>query len=182
MHAILNRLSPSATDLIRADHARVLAVFHRYRLDASPRARRALASAICLALEVHAQVEEEIFYPALRAADSSLVDEQLEPEHDEMRRLIAALRAMAPESEQYDAIFMELMRAVIHHVADEETILLAHAESVMGDSLPRLGQRMAARRMQLKLPRMAGSRNAWVLGGALLVGAVLGSRSLRRHA
>jgi hypothetical protein len=77
---------------------------------------------------------------------------------------------------------MELMRAVIHHVADEETILLTHAESVMGESLPRLGRLMAARRIQLKLPRMAKSRNAWVLGGALLVGAVLGSRSLRRHA
>ena len=182
MHAILNRLSPSATEMIRADHTRVLAVFHRYHIDAAPRAKRALANAICLALEVHAQLEEEIFYPALRAADSSLVEEQLEPEHEEMRRLIAALRAMAPTSEQYDATFMELMRVVMHHVADEETILLTHAESVMGERLQTLGRQMAFRRMQLKVPRMAKSRNAWVLGGALLVGALLGGRRLRRHA
>jgi len=139
-------------------------------------------NAICLALEVHAQLEEEIFYPALRAADSSLVHEQLEPEHDEMRRHIDALRRMAPTSEQYDAAFMELMRVVIHHVADEETILLTHAESVLGDSLQALGRQMAIRRLRLKAPRMAKSRSVWVLGGALLVGALLGSRSLRRHA
>jgi hypothetical protein len=77
---------------------------------------------------------------------------------------------------------MELMRVVIHHVADEETILLTHAESVLGDSLQTLGRQMAIRRLQLKAPRMAKSTSVWVLGGALLVGALLGSRSLRRHA
>jgi hypothetical protein len=111
------------------------------------------------------------------------VREQLEPEHKEMRRHIAALRAMAPTSEQYDATFMELMRVVIHHVADEETILLTHAESVLGDSLlMTLGRQMAMRRLRLKAPRVAKNKNVWVLGGALLVGALLGSRSLRRHA
>jgi hypothetical protein len=159
-----------------------MAVFHRYHIDASPRAKRALANAICLALEVHAQIEEEIFYPALRAADNSLVREQLEPEHEEMRRHIGALRAMAPTSEQYDATFMELMRVVIHHVADEETILLSHAESVLGNSLlMTLGRQMAVRKLQLKAPRLAKNRNVWVLGGALLMGAMLGRRALRRH-
>ncbi len=191
MHAILNRVSPSASEMIRADHTRVMAVFHRYHIDASPRAKRALASAICTALEVHAQLEEEIFYPALRAADSSFVEEQLEPEHEEMRRLIAALRAMAPTSEQYDATFMELMRVVIHHVADEETILLTHAESVLGDSLQTLGRQMAVRRMQLKAARTpalvgnaartAPGTSVVMTAGALLAGAVLLSR-FRRHA
>ena len=195
MHAIMNRVSPSATDMIRADHTRVLAAFHRYRLDAPPRKKRGIVAAVCLALEVHAQIEEEIFYPALRAADSSLVDEQLVPEHEEMRRLIGALRGMAPRSEdfgeQYDATFMELMRAVMHHVADEETILLTHAESVMGDSLATLGRQMAMRRMALKAqrtPGMVGSAARAAPGtslvmtaGALLAGAML-IRRFRRHA
>ena len=191
MHAIMNRLSPSATDMIRADHTRVLAVFHRYRLDAAARKKRGLVNAVCLALEVHAQVEEEIFYPALRAADSTLVDEQLEPEHEEMRRLIGALRGMEPTSEQYDATFMELMRVVIHHVADEETILLTHAESVLGDSLMTLGRQMAVRRMQLKAARTpalvgnaartAPGTSVVMTAGALLAGAVLLNR-FRRHA
>ncbi len=191
MHAILNRVSPAATDMIRADHTRVLAVFHRYRLDAAPRKKQGLVNTVCLALEVHAQVEEEIFYPALRAADSTLVDEQLEPEHEEMRRLIGALRGMEPTSEQYDATFMELMRVVIHHVADEETILLTHAESVLGDSLMTLGRQMAVRRMQLKAartPALVGNAaratpgtSVVMTAGALLAGALLLSR-FRRHA
>lgn len=194
MHAIMNRVSPSATDMIRADHTRVLAVFHRYRLDAPPRKKQGIVETVCLALEVHAQMEEEIFYPALRAADSSLVDEQLIPEHEEMRRLIASLRGMAPRNgqlgEQYDATFMELVRAVMHHVADEETILLTHAESVMGDSLMTLGRQMAVRRLQLKAartPAMVGNAARTAPGtslvmtaGALLAGAML-FRRFRRH-
>jgi hypothetical protein len=181
--------------MIRADHTRVLAAFHRYRLDAPPRKKQGIVNSICLALEVHAEVEEEVFYPALRAADSSLVDEQLVPEHEEMRRLIASLRAMAPRGgeigEQYDATFMELMRAVMHHVADEETILLTHAESVMGTSLMTLGRQMAVRRMRLKAtrtPAMVGNAARAAPGtslvmtaGAVLAGALL-FRRFRRHA
>lgn len=180
MHAILNRLSPSATEMIRADHTRVMAVFHRYHLDASPRAKRALVNAICLALEVHAQLEEEIFYPALRAADSSLVQEQLEPEHEEMRRHIDALRRMAPTSEQYDATFMELMRVVIHHVADEETILLTHAESVLGERLGELGAQMMKRRMELMAPQ-AGAAAKPGAALALAAGALLAGLWLVRR-
>jgi hypothetical protein len=74
------------------------------------------------------------------------------------------------------------MRVVIHHVADEETILLTHAESVLGNSLlMTLGRQMAVRKLQLKAPRLAKNRNVWVLGGALLMGAMLGRRALRRH-
>src|SRR5687768_8472948 len=100
--------SASATNIIRDDHARVLATFHGYRIDFSPIAKRALADTICLELEVHAQLEEEIFYPAMRTVDPSLVDKSV-PEHDEMRRLITLLRAMQPASLEYDVRFMELM-------------------------------------------------------------------------
>ena len=181
MHALLNRVSPSATDMIRADHTRVMAVFHRYGLDASPRAKQRIVGSICAALEVHARVEEEIFYPALRAADNSLIDEQLVPEHDEMRKLIAALRAMDPASDQYDPTFMELIRIVVHHVADEETIVLPHAESVLADSLPLLGRQMAKRRLQLKAPYLVRNRNAWVVvAGAFAAGAYLFRHASRR--
>jgi hemerythrin superfamily protein len=183
MHAILNRVSPSATDMIRADHTRVMAAFHRYGLDSSPRAKRRIVNAICLALEVHAQIEEEIFYPALRAADNTLIDEQLVPEHDEIRKLIGALRAMDPASDQYDITFMELMRIVVHHAADEETIVLPHAESVLADSLPMLGRQMAKRRLQLKAPYVAKSPSAWlVAAGALAAGAYVYRNAGRREA
>ena len=81
---------PSATDLIRADHARVMTAFHRYAADVRPAKKQAIARAISMALQVHARIEEEIFYPAMRAAGSTLL-EDLEPEHQEMRTLIARL-------------------------------------------------------------------------------------------
>ena len=131
MHAIVSKLSPHATDLIRADHARVLATFHRYKSDAQPATKQALAGAPCLSLEVHAQIEEEIFYPAMGSVDSPLVG-KLIPEHDQMRSRIAALRNRDSADPQYDATVMDLMGEVIHHVADEEAILLPEAERVHG--------------------------------------------------
>src|SRR4030088_3174383 len=114
MHAIVSRLSPHATDLIRADHARVLATFHRYKSDVRTAKKQALAGALCLSLEVHAPIEEEIFYPAMASVASPLVG-RLIPEHDQMRSLIGALRNRDASDPQYDATVMELMRDVIHH-------------------------------------------------------------------
>jgi hemerythrin superfamily protein len=180
MNRFLRAAAPSAADMIRLDHTRVMATFHRYSLDSSPRVKRALAEAICVALEIHAQMEEEVFYPALREAGSELVQKSV-PEHEEMRRLIAALRKLEPGDEQYDATFMDLMRAVIHHVADEETVLLPQAESLLADRLPELGTRMAKRRLQLGARRVPGK--AVLLGaGALLAGAFAFRRAMRRSA
>jgi hemerythrin superfamily protein len=192
MKAVIHKLSPSATDMIRADHTRVLAIFHRYDIDASPTVKHALVSSICLSLEVHAEIEEEIFYPALREAKSTLVAE-FEREHADMRNLIATLRAMQASEAQYDPTFMELMRAVMHHVADEETMLLPNAESLMGSQrLGELGGRMMARRVALTVPRagqMARSaaranptNTALVAMGALLAGVYLFRQARRRHA
>jgi hemerythrin superfamily protein len=185
MHALLNKLSPSATEMIRADHTRVLASFHRFAADARPATKQALVNMICTSLQIHAQIEEEIFYPAMRGAGSALLNE-FEPEHEEMRSLIATLRGMQPTDEQYDQTFMELMRTVIHHVADEETMLLPNAEAVLGEQLSELGRQMMKRRMQLTAPRAgemardsARAKPNTLLFGA---GAVLGAAYLLRRA
>jgi hemerythrin superfamily protein len=189
MHALLNKLAPTATDMIRADHTRVLAAFHRYTVDERPQAKQALVNTICLALEVHAQIEEEIFYPAMREVNSTLVENSV-PEHEEMRRRIAMLRRMDPASEQYDMTFMELMRNVMHHVADEETMLLPNAERLLADRLGELGARMSRRRMQLKMPRAgemvtntarAMSPGTMLMAAGALAAGVLVFASLKRR-
>jgi hypothetical protein len=58
--------APKITRMIRTDHANLLAVFHRYTADAPTSMRQALADRICVALEIHLKLEEEVFYPALR--------------------------------------------------------------------------------------------------------------------
>jgi hypothetical protein len=187
MNALVQSLSPSATDLIRTDHTKVLGAFHRYKMASSPARKHAIVNTVCLALEVHAQMEEEIFYPAVRAEHPAIVEKSL-PEHDEMRSLIATLRSMQPESDEYDRTFMELMRQVMHHVADEETTLLPDAERLLGAQLGDLGARMMKRRLELMAPRageaMRYSARAMpatpliLAAGALVAGALL----LRRRA
>ena len=151
MATVLAKLVPDATDMIRADHSRVLTTFHRYKTESSAATKRSLVATICLALDVHAQVEEEIFYPAMASVDNALVARFI-PEHDRMRSLIGELRTADPAEPQYDARVMELMREVIHHVADEETGLLPQAERVLGERLGELGARMMKRRIALMAP------------------------------
>lgn len=174
MNTLLDRISPSVTNMIRMDHAHVLTTFHQYEADASPRVKKGLADQVCVALEIHAQLEEEVFYPALRAvADTDFVRKSV-PEHDEMRRLINQLRRLQPSDAGYDETFYQLMNNVLHHVADEETLMLPAAERVLADQLGALGARMTKRRLQLAAPRtgeIAGSMARSMGASAVVAGA-----------
>lgn len=185
MLSLIGKVGPSATDMIRADHTRVVAAFHRYKADSTPSRKQAIAGMVCTALQVHAKIEEEIFYPAMRQAGSTLL-EDLEPEHEEMRTLIATLSGMQPADPQYDATFMELMRTVIHHVADEETMLLTNAEAVLGERLGELGSRMMKRRMELMAPQAGGmamqKARVFPRGVAMAAGALFAGVWLLRRA
>lgn len=153
MHEMITRMSPGATTMIRMDHTHAMATFHKYRADATPDKKQAIAETLCLALEIHARLEEEIFYPALRSFDPDLVNKSV-PEHNEMRRLISQLRQTRPEDASFDTTLMELMRGVMRHVADEETMLLPDAERVLGERrLSELGAEMTRRRFELVTPR-----------------------------
>jgi hypothetical protein len=185
-------LSPSITRMIRMDHSHTTMLAHKYTADASAGRKRAIADAVCLALEIHAQLEEEIFYPALReVAGSDEVLAKSEPEHDEMRRLIEQLRRADPATPQHAEIFHALMRCVMHHVADEEAVLLPMAETLLADRLSELGGKMTWRRLQLAAPH-AGQlavdhARTWPTGTLLLIGGLLaatylaGRRLPRRH-
>ena len=188
MHSFAGKVSPTATNMIRMDHTHVMGTLHQYETDSSPRTRQSLANTICLALEIHAQIEEEIFYPALKALDSSNpAIQKAVPEHNEMKRLIAKLRGMQPTESGYDDTLFELMRDVMHHVADEETILLPEAERLMADRLGDLGAQMLKRKLELTAPRggeIAGNmlkgmpRSTMMLAaGALMAGTYLMKRN-----
>ncbi|HEY0685369.1 MAG TPA: hemerythrin domain-containing protein [Steroidobacter sp.] len=156
--SVATRISPNITTMIRIDHSHVLALFHRYKADTPPNRKRALVRNACLAIQVHAQLEEEIFYPAMRnVLSGDEVLEKSEPEHQEMRKIIDELRAMtsgegAVIDASCDEKFFALMRLVIHHVADEETKLLPAAERLLGDRLAELGMEMTRRRVELMRP------------------------------
>jgi len=186
----LNQLSPTITDMIRFDHSHVMVTFHQYTKDKSPSVKKALADTICTALEIHATLEEEVFYPVMRQLDKGEpFIHKAEPEHNDMRRMIAELRRTSASDPRHDKLLLELMRDVIHHVADEETTLLPQAEMQMTKArLSELGSQMTKRRMELVAPKagklaknhavgFSGSTTAMVVGAA---SALLAMRHLMK--
>ncbi|HJV85153.1 MAG TPA: hemerythrin domain-containing protein [Noviherbaspirillum sp.] len=192
-NTVKDKLSPSVTNMIRMDHTHVVEAFHQYEIDSSPQTKKALVNTVCLALEIHSQLEEEIFYPAMRtlAADTPVVNKSI-PEHNEMRHLISELRSMDPLDAHYDQTFMQLMRVVMHHVAEEETTLLPDAERLMPDRLGELGMQMTKRRLQLTAPRAGEiavntvrgfpTSSMLVAAGALLAGTYFAKRAFEGQA
>ena len=197
MNAVVNRVTPNVTTMIRMDHSHVLALFHRYKTDTSSNRKRALVTSACLSLEVHTQLEEEIFYPALRKViTGDEVLERSETEHQHMRQIIGQLRERSAGEAAYgdatdDARFMDLMRIVMHHVADEETQLLPAAERLLKDELGSLAAQMTRRRIELlkphageiaattvrSFPAGAAAGAALFTAGAVALGAMLFARS-----
>jgi hemerythrin superfamily protein len=171
----LKNLSPSVTDMIRFDHSHVVVTFHQYVVTKGSTVKKALAETICDALESHATLEEEVFYPALRQLGlGGTVLGKSVPEHDEMRRVIAEIRAGDPATPRYDQYVHELMRDVLHHVADEETVLLPEAERMLGtDRLNALGTQMTKRRMQLLAPKAGKAAKNTIVGFSSSTAAIV---------
>jgi hemerythrin superfamily protein len=142
-----------ACDLLDADH---LAVKHLFvecaRLAyAQPDSdRSALVAKICDELTVHAQIEEEIFYPELRQAvpDSAAQLEDATQEHQEAKDMIAQIRA-APPGPQQDALVARLAGAIEHHVKDERTKIFPKARAAPELDLMEMAARLKARQGEL---------------------------------
>lgn len=182
MNSLVNRVAPGITAMIRMDHSHVLALLRRYKPGISRSRKEALVTNACLALQIHAQLEEEIFYPELRTLmGDDPVLQKSEPEHDEMRGLIDELRRRitegAVEDPDFDKTFLDLMRVVMHHVADEETQLLPAADRLLDDRLVQLGGEMTRRRMELMKPHAtaiaASAARSFPAGTALLAAGAL---------
>lgn len=178
MPSLLSQLSPSITNMIRLDHTHVLTAFHQYEVGSSERLKKGLVDNVCLAIEIHAQLEEEIFYPAMRLVADNEHLRKSTPEHDEMRGLISRLRNMLVSDPAYDDTFFELMRHVMHHVADEETQLLPAAERLIPDQLSELGARMTRRRLELAGPRTPELASSMARSMSIGTLAAMGSTAL----
>jgi len=136
---------------LRADHARVRALFHAFAMHGADEeaAHERLVDELCQKLLLHAMLEEELFYPALRGtvADGLLDDAELE--HDSTHELILQLETLFPGDDYFDATVAVLAEEVAHHVAREETLLFP-ALARAGLDGAALGERLHARRLQLE--------------------------------
>ena len=138
-----------ATAMLKADHKLVAGLFEEFEKTKSDARKASIVAQICKELTVHAQIEEEIFYPAVKAA---LQDHELVPEatveHASVKDLIASVQDKAPYGEMYDARVKVMAEFVKHHVKEEEKEMFPKVKKTDLD-LYLLGEKMAARKEEL---------------------------------
>jgi iron-sulfur cluster repair protein YtfE (RIC family) len=148
-------IEKDACDLLDADHVAVKHLFVEYARLAvagmgAAAEKKALAQKICHELTVHAQIEEEIFYPALRKAiDAPELLDEAEAEHQEAKEMIARIEAMPEADAAMDELVSELARAIEHHVKEERTQLFPKARAAVMD-LDAIGQQLKQRQQELE--------------------------------
>ena len=147
-----------ACDLLDDDHKAVKKMFKEYaELIEQPGStkkpaldkKRELVNKICLELNVHTQLEEEIFYPPVRKAiKDELLMNEAEVEHDGAKSLIAQIQSMDPADPMYDAKVTVLGEYVDHHVKEERTEMFTKARASKVN-LVKMRDVLQARRVEL---------------------------------
>lgn len=141
-----------ATHILAADHRTVEELFEKFEKAESTSAKGKIAQQICTELKIHAQIEEEVFYPALKGKiDEDLLKEAY-VEHDGAKVLINDIVASGPEDEFFEAKVTVLSEEIKHHVKEEEKQhdnMFQQARAADVD-LDALGEQMLNRKEELK--------------------------------
>ena len=138
-----------AIAMLKADHKKVSGLFAEFEKARAASTKKKLVTTICTELSVHAQVEEDVFYPAVKAAlkDKVLIPEAV-VEQATMKALIGQIEGVEPDGEMYDAKVKVLSEYVKHHVKEEHTEMFPKAAKTRLDMVA-LGAQMAARKSEL---------------------------------
>ncbi|MGE0233187.1 MAG: hemerythrin domain-containing protein [Flavobacteriaceae bacterium] len=151
--AASSRRLSNAISLLKSDHEEVSALFEKYEKGKSrraPSAKAELAKKICDALTVHAQIEEEIFYPACHqeVEDAEELLAEAKVEHQSLKELIGKIEGEQPGSDEYDAQVKVLGEYVKHHVKEEQGELFPMVRKSDMD-LAEVGAQLEARKKEL---------------------------------
>lgn len=143
--------APDAIALLKADHRKVEDLFAKFEKASGAERKRAIAEEICLELTVHAQIEEEIFYPACEGAVEEDLLKEGYVEHDGAKVLIAEIEAGGPGDEFYDTKVKVLSELIEHHVEEEEKRVegMFSQARAAGVDVDALGLELAARKEEL---------------------------------
>jgi hypothetical protein len=145
-----------ATDLLKKDHDAVRGLLSEFddSNDGSHKKRSALAQQICTELKIHAAIEEEIFYPAvkaLRSKDAKFEVEEAIHEHKQIKAAVKEISKMEPDDEPALGATMKVLKEDVEHHADEEEKEMFKEARKMGDSrLEELGEKLQLRKDELK--------------------------------
>jgi hypothetical protein len=151
---------PLAVSLLKKDHREVEGWFEEYEQLEADAEKLELFNKIALALKVHTQIEEEIFYPEERGdIEDDMLDEAY-VEHAGAKNLIAEIEAMKPGDEFYDAKVKVLGEYIKHHVKEEEQPGGLFAQAKKGDEdLNAMGERIKARKAELMAEKGGAKAN-----------------------
>lgn len=144
----------NAVDLLDADHKAVKKLFMTFNALCEDRApaeqKQLIAQRICQELTVHAQIEEEIFYPQVREVigDDALMDDAFE-EHSEAKQMIAKIQAMDASDDGYDDAVKALGTLIDQHVLEERGQIFLQAQNAPLD-LRGMVPALSARKKQLQ--------------------------------
>jgi len=148
---------PNAITMLKSDHATVKRLLRELdeTTERAVKQRERLCAEIEREIKIHAQLEEELFYPTFLAAaekrggDDDLFYEATE-EHHVVDMVLPALKAANPKSKEFGAKAKVLKDLVEHHIREEETEMFAQSRQLLDDSqLRELGDQMAARKETL---------------------------------
>jgi hemerythrin superfamily protein len=141
-----------AVALLKEDHRTVEDLFAQFEKASGDGRKQKLALEICTELSIHAQIEEEIFYPACEGKVEEDLLKEAFVEHDGAKMLIAQIITGEPSDEFYDAKVKVLQEQIEHHVEEEEKRLegLFSQARKAGLDMDALGAELAARKEELK--------------------------------
>jgi hemerythrin superfamily protein len=145
-----NAKAVDAITLLKADHRKVERLFETYETSKSKSVKAKLAQQICMELTVHATIEEETFYPAVKGqVEDDMLDEAY-VEHDGAKMMIGEILAGTPDDDFYDAKVKVLSEEIKHHVKEEEQRdgIFAQAKKA-GIDMMKLGVQLGARKSEL---------------------------------
>lgn len=152
-HKSASSKAQDAMALLKADHELVSDLFDEYENSHSKAKKKRIVAQICDELTVHAQIEEEIFYPAVKRA---LKDHELIPEarveHATLKDLIAQVEGQEPDDEMFDAKIKVMHEYVKHHVKEEQNEIFPKAKSTDLDMME-LGAKLSERKEELRAYR-----------------------------
>lgn len=137
--------------LLTADHRKVEGLFAAFEKASGASAKEKLVKEICTELKIHAQIEEEIYYPAIRGKVEEADLDEAYVEHDSAKLLINELEAAEPDESYYDAKVKVLSELIEHHVKEEEKQRdnLFQQTRAANVDLEALGAQLAARKAEL---------------------------------
>ena len=148
-----------ALQLLAADHREVEALFEKFEKASGSSAKEKIVRQICTELKVHAMIEEEIYYPAIRGKVEEDALDEAYVEHDSAKTLINELEAAEPDESFYDAKVKVLQELIEHHVKEEEKQRdnLFQQTRATDIDLEAMGEQLAARKQELMAMAEAGT-------------------------